>query len=71
MPFFRQVYRVTLPSGARRLQAVLLEASTAIDARAAAVNTIQAKNRDVEVELRGGPALVELPHHFVVGESST
>ena len=68
MPLFRQVYRVTLPSGARRLQAVLLEASTAIDARAAAVNTIQAKNRDLEVELRGGAELVELPAHWVIGE---
>jgi hypothetical protein len=68
MPLFRQVYRVTLPSGAHRLLAVLLMAKSAVDAKDAAIDTIKAKNPDAKFELRGGPELVELPHHFIIGD---
>lgn len=70
MPLFRQVYRVTLPSGARRLQAVLLEANDPVAATAAAMDTIRAKNPEAPVELRGGAELVELPAHWVIGETT-
>ena len=71
MALFRQVYRVRTASGARRLQAVLLEGTTAVDARASAVDMIRAECPGLEIELVGTAEPVELPQHFLLGEETT
>lgn len=68
MRLFRQIYRVTHPSGARRLHAVLVEANFAREARLVAFEAIRAEDPDVAIEFHGEPELVELLADWVLGE---